>query len=290
MNITTLLLFGSGIWGLGLETLNPSLTPEIEVSPVETQWQDRLDLSATSVIVTDTESMAPVFEKNSNTQLPMASITKVMTALVIMNHYENELNTIVTITKASQFTEGSSMKLKEGEQLTLLDLLYGLLIKSGNDAAIALAHYHSGTVYDFVSEMNKTALELGLKNTHFNNPHGLDSEDHYSTAQDIAVLAKVFIQHPILQKISSTRGVTITSQDGEHEHFLENTNKLLGQGFSVSGIKTGTTENAGQCLLLFVHGQKKDYFIVILGSEDRYQDAKTILFRILGNEILMKES
>lgn len=285
MNFSTLLLLGSGMWGVGLESIHKPALPPLHIASVPHEWDSSLfQISAPSVLVTESESLTPLFQKNAKTRVSMASLTKIMTALIIFEYHD--LQEQVTISKAPAFTEGSSMRLKEGEILTVEDLLYGLLLKSGNDSAVALAQYHSGTVHDFVDEMNTKARDLHLIDTHFQNPHGLDSPSHYSTPHDMAKLAKVFIQHPTLKKIVSTPSITITSKDGKHEHFLENTNKLLGQGFFVSGIKTGTTENAGECLLLFVENGKNKYFMVIMGSEDRYTDAKTLLFQLLGKEVL----
>lgn len=276
---TLLLFFGTGIWSPGLESLEGNILSEYSISQPETQWEKTPFFSARSVLLIEEESMTPVFSYQSDISLPMASLTKMMTALIIIENHE--LDEIVTITKASEFTGGSTMHLKEQEQLTVESLLKGLLMRSGNDAAIALARYDSGTVYGFIKKMNKRAEALYLKKTLFNNPHGLDSENHYSSSHDLVILAKVLFQHQKIRKIVQTQEDTVFSLDNEEEHFLKNTNKLLGSIFPVYGIKTGTTENAGQCLLLYIRGKEKNYFLVILGSEDRYQDAKNILYRLL---------
>ncbi len=276
---TLLLLFGTGIWDKGLESLNSSAIPEYSITPMENVWEKSPYFSASSVFLLEEKSMTPVFSYQSEISFPMASLTKMMTALIIIENHD--LNEIVTITKGSNFTGGSSMHLKEKEQVTIENLLKGLLMRSGNDAAIALAVYHSGTVYGFVNEMNEKAKKLYLKKTHFNNPHGLDSVNHYSSSHDLAILAKVLFQNKKIRQIVQTQEETVFSIDGEVEHYLKNTNKLLGTQFSVYGIKTGTTENAGQCLLLYIKGETKNYFLVILGSEDRYQDAKNILYKLL---------
>ncbi|HID92286.1 TPA: D-alanyl-D-alanine carboxypeptidase [Candidatus Gracilibacteria bacterium] len=284
---TLLLLFGAGMWAPGLEAVNIDVFPEYKISPIEKSWKIQKKIpsfTARSVLLVDENSMVNLYSYNANLRLPMASLTKLMTALLIVENHD--LNEIVLISKASSVTEGSTMNLQNGEMLTVQKLLKGLLMNSGNDAAIALAEYHSGTVYEFVSLMNIRAHELFLFNTNFVNPHGLDSSVHYASSRDLVVLAKQLWQYKEIQKIVDTQLDTVISEvsdDGtQTEHILKNTNKLLGTFFQVHGMKTGTTPNAGQCLMLVVEKNNKFYFLVILGSEDRYQDARNILYELLG--------
>ncbi len=293
---TLLLLFGAGMWAPGMEAINVSVFPEYEISPIEKSWEEQKKnpyFTARSVLLVDVNSMADLYEYNADLRLPMASLTKLMTALIIIENHN--LDDIVDISKVSSVTEGSTMHLRYAEKLTVRKLLKGLLMNSGNDAAVALAQYHSGTVYAFVNEMNARAKELFMTQTHFVNPHGLDSSVHYSSSRDLSVLARKLWQHKEIRTIVNTQFDTVFSEfftvsvDGEEkdiqiEHQLKNTNKLLGGNFHVHGMKTGTTPNAGQCLLLAIEKDNKFYFLVILGSSDRYQDARNILYELFGEE------
>lgn len=281
---TIVLLFGTGIWAPGLESLSDDATPAYQISPMETPWETTPLFSARAVLLLEAKSMTPVFEYNAHAKLPMASLTKMMTALIILENHD--LSETVVITRGSSSTDGSTMKLVEGETLTVEDLLKGLLMNSGNDAAIALALHHSKTVFEFANVMNTRAAELRMNNTHFTNPHGLDSDTHYASAYNLAVLAKVLLQSPKAASIVGTKDDMVVSLEGEEKHYLSNTNELLGTIFPVYGIKTGTTANAGQCLALFVEEDGKQYILIILGSEDRYLDAKTLLYTLLGDSVL----
>ena len=277
---TLLYLFGFGFWDTGLEILLPEKTESYiqEFSPLYPQWEGfSYEIFSPYYTVKEVDSMNTVFGKNQMVPVPMASTTKVMTALIILENHD--LDEVVTISRGSNYTEGSTMSLIEGEKITVEALLYGLLLKSGNDSAIALAKYHSGSVLAFVDEMNIRADELFLKNTHFQNPHGLDAVGHYSSADDLASLGKVALQLPKFRQIVQTKEATVSSTNDEHTHFLQNTNQLLEQGWNVYGMKTGTTQNAGQCLLLLAEDSNgKEYIVVILGSTDRYRDAKSLLY------------
>lgn len=284
---TLLLLFGTGMWAPGLEAVSVDAFPEYEISPIEKSWEVQEKnpyFTARSVLLVDAHSMVDLYSNNADLRLPMASLTKLMTALLIVEN--SDLNEIVKVSKVSSVTEGSTMHLQNGEELTVRSLLKGLLMNSGNDAAIALAEHHSGTVYEFVNAMNIRAEELFMFDTNFVNPHGLDSSVHYASSRDLVVLAKKLWQYNEIQKIVDTQLDTVLSEvsdEGEQsEHVLKNTNKLLGTLFQVHGMKTGTTPNAGQCLMLVVEKNEKFYFLVILGSEDRYQDARNILYELLG--------
>lgn len=279
---TIVLLFGSGIWATGLESIDSRYLPEYEISYIEKKWDLFPVFSANSVLLAEEDSMTTIFSYNADKSLPMASLTKLMTALLIIESHS--LDELVKITKISEHTEGSSMELKEGEVFTVEDLLKGLLIKSGNDSAIALARYHSGSVYKFVNEMNSRAKELHLSSTSFANPHGLDNVNHYSSSKDLVRLAKVLMRHEEIRNIVKISKVSVFSKSG-NEHVLINTNSLLNGIFPVYGIKTGTTENAKQCLLLFIKHNNKNYYLVILGSEDRYQDARNILYNLIKHNL-----
>ena len=176
--------------------------------------------SAASAILIDGESGRVLYAQNAEEERPIASITKLMTALVAVESHP-DLSEVVTIRPEWTGVEGSSMYLKAGEELTLEALLYGLLLASGNDAAVAIAGFCAGDVDTFVAWMNDKAAELGMEHTHFENPNGLNDEGHYSTAADMAALARVVMEHEALAKIVGTRSITVAGRT------LTNHNKLL---------------------------------------------------------------
>lgn len=189
----------------------------------------------------DGESGRVLYEQNADARMLIASTTKIMTALVAIR--EGNLSDVVTVKREATLTEGSSMYLKEGEQLTLETLLYGLMLCSGNDAAVAIADHVGGSQAGFVKLMNETAREIGMTNSSFANPNGLDDEDHYSTARDMAALARAAMENETLVRIVSTRTVTIGGRT------MTNHNKLLAYMDGCIGLKTGYTRAAGRTLV-----------------------------------------
>ena len=198
-------------------------------------------VSARRAYVLDTLSGRVLYEKEADTQSLIASTTKIMTALIVCEQC-NVLDRM-RIPKEAVGIEGSSMYLKEGEVLTLQELLYGLMLSSGNDAAVALALYCGGTVEGFAELMNDKARILGMHNTHFENPNGLDSPGHFSTAKDLAILAAYAMENPIFRKTVSTKTVSVG------ERYLTNHNKLLWRVEGAEGVKTGFTKAAGRILV-----------------------------------------
>ena len=197
--------------------------------------------SATAAILVDADSGRVLYEQNADARMLIASTTKIMTALVAIR--EGNLSDTVKVSKKAAYTEGSSMYLKVGEELTLETLLYGLMLCSGNDAAVAIAEHVGGSEAGFAELMNETAAELGMEHTSFANPNGLDHEDHYSTARDMAVLACAAMNNEILARIVSTRTVTIGGRT------MTNHNKLLSYMDGCIGLKTGYTQAAGRTLV-----------------------------------------
>ena len=198
-------------------------------------------VSAQKAILLDSQTGRILYEKDAASRSLIASCTKIMTALVVAEQC-NVLDR-VKIPKEAVGVEGSSMYLKEGEVLTVQELLYGLMLHSGNDAAVALAIFCGGTVEGFAGLMNDKAHRLGLNGTHFENPHGLDSPNHYSTAHDLAVLAAYAMKNPIFRQTVSTKSVRIG------ERTLTNHNKLLWRVEGADGVKTGFTKAAGRILV-----------------------------------------
>lgn len=206
-------------------------------------------------------------EKNLHDRRAMASTTKIMTALLVLERAN--LDELVTVSPQALVGE-SSMGLQAGEVATVEDLLWGLLLQSGNDAAVALAEHVAGSENDFVALMNQRAAELGLADTHFANAHGLDAPEHYSSAHDLLRLTEEALRHPLFQHMVSTRTTTAAG------HSLTNINELLDRYPGADGVKTGTTQTAGQNLVASVTRDGNQSLAVVLGSEDRYADAATL--------------
>ena len=226
-------------------------------------------VSAKSAYVLDAVSGRVLFTQNPDRQSLIASTTKIMTALIICEQC-NVLDRM-RIPKEAVGIEGSSMYLKEGEVLTLQELLYGLMLSSGNDAAVALAIYCGGTVEGFAELMNDKARVLGLTGTHFENPNGLDSPGHYSTARDLAVLASYAMENPIFAKTVSTKTVSAGNR------VLRNHNKLLWLLEGADGVKTGYTKAAGRILVSSATRDGRRLIAVTLDDPNDWQDHQALL-------------
>lgn len=228
-------------------------------------------LSAKRAILMDAATGRILFSKEMDTKSLIASTTKIMTCLLVCEQC-NVLDRM-RIPKEAVGIEGSSMYLREDEVLTVQELLYGLMLHSGNDAAVALAIYCGGTVEGFVEMMNDKARSLGLVNTHFENPNGLDSENHYSTARDLALLSAYAMENPIFQKIVSTK--TVRAAD----RYLRNHNKLLWRLDGADGIKTGYTRAAGRILVSSASRQGRRLLAVTISAPNDWQDHTDLLNR-----------
>ena len=226
-------------------------------------------VSAKRAYVLDAVSGRVLYEKNSNERSLIASTTKIMTALIICEQC-NVLDRM-RIPKEAVGIEGSSMYLQEGEVLTLQELLYGLMLQSGNDAAVALAIYCGGTVEGFAELMNDKARNLGLRGTHFENPNGLDSPGHYSTARDLAVLSAYAMENPIFRKTVSTKSLMIGQRS------LANHNKLLWRVEGADGVKTGYTRAAGRILVSSAVRNDRRLIAVTLDAPDDWNDHALLL-------------
>ena len=222
-------------------------------------------ISAASAILIDGESGRVLYAQNAEEERPIASITKLMTALVAVESHP-DLSEVVTIRPEWTGVEGSSMYLKAGEELTLEALLYGLLLASGNDAAVAIAGFCAGDVDTFVAWMNDKAAELGMEHTHFENPNGLNDEGHYSTAADMAALARVVMEHEALAKIVGTRSITVAGRT------LTNHNKLLWRYEGCTGLKTGYTDRAGRTLVSCAERDGQRLIAVTLNDPNDWAD------------------
>ena len=221
-------------------------------------------VSARNAYVLDAVSGRVLFERNADRQSLIASTTKIMTALIVCEQC-NVLDRM-RIPKEAVGIEGSSMYLREGEILTLQELLYGLMLSSGNDAATALAIYCGGTVEGFAELMNDKARILGLTGTHFVNPHGLDAPGHYSTARDLAVLGAYAMENPIFARTVSAKSVRIG------DRYLTNHNKLLWRLDGAEGIKTGYTQAAGRILVSSASRDDRRLLAVTIDAPDDWND------------------
>lgn len=226
-------------------------------------------ISAQNAILMDAQTGRILYEKNVDKQSLIASTTKIMTALVVCEQ-SNVLDR-VRIPQEAVGIEGSSMYLKAGEILTVQDLLYGLMLHSGNDAAVALAIYCGGTVEGFAELMNDKAHRLGMHNTHFVNPNGLDSPGHYSTARDMAILAAYAMENPIFAKTVSTKTVTVG------DRILRNHNKLLWLLDGADGIKTGFTKAAGRILVSSCTRQGRRLIAVTMNDRNDWADHQQMM-------------
>lgn len=222
-------------------------------------------LNARSAIVYDRTTQTILYEKNSNTKRPMASTTKIATAIVTIE--QADLNKVVTVSKKAAGTGGSRLGLKANDKLTLGDLLYGLMLCSGNDAAVAIAETVGGSIEGFAKLMNEKAQELGLVSTHFVTPHGLDNSEHYTTAYELVKLTDYALQNRTFASIVNTKNRTITING--YPKTISNTNELLGNLQGVNGVKTGFTNGAGRCLVTSCSREGKQIITVVLGDDTK---------------------
>ena len=230
-------------------------------------------VSANGAILLDAESGKILFEKNANVRLPMASTTKIMTAIVALESADTEA--VIEVDSRAVGTEGSSVYLEKGEKITLFDLLYCLMLASANDAAAAIAYAVAGGIDEFAALMNKKARELGLYDTAFKNPHGLDAEGHYTTAEDLARLSVHALNDPEFLRIVSTNSAKVRTDRTERTLF--NHNRLLRSYEGCIGVKTGFTKKSGRCLVSAAERGGLRLVCVTLGAPDDWNDHKTLL-------------
>lgn len=219
-------------------------------------------------VIYDRASKTVIWGKDEMTETPMASTTKIMTAIVMCEELREErMQETVEVCKEAAYTNGSSMGIKTGDKVTYHDLLYGLMLPSGNDAAVQIAISIAGSVENFAGLMNKKAEELGLEHTHFVTPHGLDRESHYTTAKELAIITDCALSNPMIAKVVSTESYTVTING--YPKTLNNSNELLGYLNGVTGVKTGYTSGAGRCLVTSSNRDGFEIITVVLGSDTK---------------------
>ena len=242
-------------------------------------------INSKSAIVLDRNSGMVLIGKNENEKRKMASTTKIMTCIVVLENSTLEsLNTIVTVSSKSAGTGGSRLGLHTNDKVSVINLLYGLMLCSGNDAAVALAEHVGGSIQGFADLMNKRAIDLGLSSTHFVTPHGLDNDDHYTTAYELAVLTNYALKNETFRKIVSTQSKTIMINN--YSKTLTNTNELLGYLDGVYGVKTGFTNGANRCLVTAIKRNNMDIICIVLGADtkkDRTQDSIKLIEYVFTN-------
>ncbi len=238
-------------------------------------------VSAQGALALDLDSGISLYEKNADQKLLPASTTKIMTALVAMDHYS--LGEVITVGKTNVPADSQRLGLVEGEQMTFENLLYGLLVYSASDAAMTLAQNYPGGVESFVAAMNQKSVELHLNNTHFENPIGLDGYTHESTARDMVRLSEIAMENSEFAKVVGTKQIVIKSTDEKFAYPLTNINQLLGKVDGVLGVKTGWTVDARENLVTYVKRDGRRIMIAVLGSQDRFGETKELIDWIYGN-------
>lgn len=231
--------------------------------------------SARGAVLMEVETGRVLYEKNPHEKMPMASTTKIMTAILALE--KGNLSDIVTVSRNASGVEGSSLYLAVDEKLTLEQLLYGLMLRSGNDAAVAIAEHIGGSVEEFAKMMNKKAREIGAFNTNFVNPHGLHHKDHYTTAYDLALISAYAMKNPKFVEIASTKYYKIPWPGQPWDRALKNKNALLWDYEGANGIKTGYTKASGRCLATAALRENMQLVCVVLNCQPWFDDSMAIL-------------
>lgn len=249
------------------------LTLHIFNSPVLARGLPQL--SARSAVLIDVETGQVLYNKHMHLKSFPASLTKVLTTIIALE--EGNPQELVKVSRRAAYQEGSSIYLQEGEKIKLLDLLYGVMLASGNDAAVAVAEHIAGSIEDFAVMMNAKAREMGALNSNFINPSGLPDPDHYSTAYDLAMIMRYALKNGIFREITATRNKTIPWADNDWGRGLRNHNKLLWQYDDITGGKTGYTRAAGRCLVASAKREGREVVAVVLNAPDDWLDVRRLL-------------
>lgn len=243
---------------------------------IQVVFAEVLKITSPAAIVMEVSTGRVLYAKNIDTKRKIASTTKLMTAMVVMDNCN--LSDTTEISKHASGIGGSVAGIKSGEKITIESLLYGLLLESGNDCAVALAEHVSGSTDEFAKLMNEKAKKLGANNTNYTNPHGLDTEDNHCTAYDLALIAKEVLNYPELMKIMGTKQIEV--KFGDRMKYLANTNRLLSTYSYCLGGKTGFTNGANRCIVTYGKKDGMEIVTAVLGSETtdiRFGECKTLM-------------
>ncbi len=254
----------------------------LEVSNEVTNSAKEPITNSKNIVALDRKSLTVLYEKNAYKQVAMASTTKIMTAILVLENCD--LNETVEFSKTAANVRGSCLKVSTGAKMSMNDVLYGLMLRSGNDCAIAISEHIAGSVEGFAELMNQKAEKLNLKHTHFVTPHGLDDQNHYTTAYELALLTDYALKNEKFKNIVATKTTTI-HVNGQ-PRTISNTNELLGNLNGVYGVKTGFTFNAGRCLVSSCKQNDMDMIVVVLGADTKNQrtrDSINIIHYIYDN-------
>ena len=245
------------------------------ILPFTVKAENGLYTSAVGGCVLETTTKRVLFEKNKDKKLAMASTTKIMTAITAIENCD-DLDEKFEISPKAVGIEGTSLYLRKGDVYSTRDLLYALMLISGNDASVAIAEHVAGSTSEFVTLMNELAKKIGTKNTHFANTHGLDADGHYTTAYDLALITSYALENDTFREIVSTKNTKITNGEGENR-YLKNKNKLLNTMEGCIGVKTGFTDDAGRCLVSAIEKNGLRLVCVVLNCGPMFEESKLLL-------------
>lgn len=232
--------------------------------------------SAKAMCVLEKYSGRVIAGKNEEMQLPMASTTKIVTAITVIQNCKN-LDEIIQVDDTAIGIEGSSIYLRQGELISIKDLLYGLMLRSGNDSAVALACHVGGSVEGFAELMNETAKNIGATNSNFVTPHGLDHKDHYTTAYDLALITAYSLNNPVFKEIVSTKTHIVEATNMSDKRYMTNKNRLLTSLDGCCGVKTGFTKKAGRCLVSATERNNQTFVCVVLNCGPMFEESASML-------------
>ena len=238
--------------------------------------KNEINIYSRSYISYERNTRTVLFGKKINDKTPMASTTKIMTAILLLEY--GNLNECAIASKRAEKTTGQQLNLKEGDKISLNDLLYAIMLYSANDAAVVIAEHIAGNLEEFCIIMNNKAKQIGCENTNFTSPHGLDDQNHYSTPYDLALITDYALNIPQFKKITSTTSYTIQINDNNKD--IRNTNRLVHENNNITGTKTGYTNNALYCLVANKEQGDKDIIVVLLGANttnQRFDETRKIL-------------
>ena len=258
----------------------------IEASKVSDGKWNLPYVTAHSAILIDAQTGDVLYERDAHKKRPIASTTKILTAILAIELADLDEITVVS-EKADRVGE-SSLYLNKGEKIKLGELLEGALLRSGNDACVAIAEQTAGSLDEFIQLMNKKAIALGAYNSNFVNPHGLPANNHYSTAYDLALIARYAMENPVFSEIVAQKYSVVSFEEPSRSESIKNTNKLLWNYPLADGIKTGTTNAAGKCLVASASNEGRRLICVVLNAPDRFGDAQRLLQWGLNNSEIVQ--